>query len=35
LIVVKDGVHGFGTTDKTYLNELTDDMVNFIVSHKK
>jgi acetyl esterase/lipase len=35
LIVVKDGVHGFGTTDKTYLNQLTDDMVNFIVSHKK
>lgn len=35
LIVVKDGVHGFGTTDKAYLNQLTDEMVSFIVSHKK
>ncbi|MDQ0595352.1 acetyl esterase/lipase [Chryseobacterium ginsenosidimutans] len=35
LIVVKDGVHGFGTTDKTYMNQLNDDMVSFIVSHKK
>jgi len=35
LVVVEDGVHGFGTTDKTYLNQLTDEMVNFIVLHKK
>ncbi|MCS3868524.1 dipeptidyl aminopeptidase/acylaminoacyl peptidase [Chryseobacterium ginsenosidimutans] len=35
LIVVKDGVHGFGTTDKTYMNQLTDEMVNFIDSQKK
>lgn len=35
LVVVKDGVHGFGTTDKTYLDQLTDEMVNFITMHKK
>ncbi len=35
LIVVQDGIHGFGTTDKAYLNQLTDDMVNFIMVHKK
>ncbi|KQT25947.1 esterase [Chryseobacterium sp. Leaf405] len=35
LIVVKDGVHGFGTTDKAYMNQLNDEMVNFIVSHTK
>jgi acetyl esterase/lipase len=35
LIIVKDGVHGFGTTDKTYINQLTDEMVNFIDSQRK
>lgn len=35
LIVVKDGNHGFRTTDKAYMNQLTDNMVNFIESHKK
>ncbi|MFY7815172.1 MAG: alpha/beta hydrolase fold domain-containing protein, partial [Chryseobacterium taeanense] len=35
LVVVKDGVHGFGTTDKAYLDQLTDEMVNFIMKHKK
>lgn len=35
LIVVKDGIHGFGTTDKSYMNQLNDEMVNFIVSHTK
>ncbi|WP_346986302.1 alpha/beta hydrolase [Chryseobacterium sp. POE27] len=35
LVVVKDGVHGFGATDKAYLDQLTDEMVNFIMMHKK
>lgn len=35
LIIVKDGIHGFGTTDTTYLDELTDKMVDFIVSQRK
>lgn len=35
LIIVKGGVHGFGTTDKVYMNQLNDEMVNFIESHKK
>lgn len=35
LIVVKDGNHGFGTNDKAYLDQLTDEMVNFIISHQK
>ncbi|TZF94134.1 alpha/beta hydrolase [Chryseobacterium panacisoli] len=35
LIIVDGGVHGFGTTDKSYLNQLTDEMVNFILSQKK
>ncbi|MFC3160975.1 alpha/beta hydrolase fold domain-containing protein [Chryseobacterium arachidis] len=35
LVVVKDGTHGFGNTDKAYLNQLTDKMVDFIESHKK
>jgi len=35
LIIVKGGAHGFGTTDKAYLNQLNDEMVNFIVSHTK
>lgn len=35
LVEVKDGIHGFGTTDKAYLDQLTDEMVNFIISKKK
>jgi len=35
LIIVKDGMHGFGTTNKNYLNQIDDEMVNFIVSQKK
>lgn len=35
LIIVKDGIHGFGTTDKTYLHQIDDEMVNFIISQKK
>lgn len=35
LIVVKDGAHGFGTTDTAYMNQLNDEMMNFIESHKK
>jgi len=35
LVIVKDGTHGFGTTDKAYMNQLTDEMVDFIVSKKK
>lgn len=35
LIIVEDGIHGFGTTDKTFLDKLTDEMVNFILSHQK
>lgn len=35
LTIVEDGVHGFRTTDKAYLEQLSDEMVNFIVSHKK
>ncbi|WP_415325968.1 alpha/beta hydrolase fold domain-containing protein [Chryseobacterium sp. MMS23-Vi53] len=35
LVIVKDGIHGFGKTDKAYLNQLTDEMVNFIELHKK
>lgn len=35
LIIVKDGIHGFGTTDKTYIHQIDDEMVNFIVSQKK
>lgn len=35
LVIVKDGTHGFGTTDKTYLDQLTDEMVSFIMMHKK
>jgi acetyl esterase/lipase len=35
LVIVKDGTHGFGTTDKTYMNQLTDEMVNFISAQKK
>lgn len=35
LIVVDGGVHGFGTTDKAYLDQLTDKMVDFVLSQKK
>jgi acetyl esterase/lipase len=35
LTIVKDGTHGFGTTDKAYLEKLSDEMVDFIVAHKK
>lgn len=35
LIIVDGGVHGFGTTDKAYLDKLTDEMVDFILSQKK
>lgn len=35
LIIVKNGIHGFGTTDKAYMDQLTDQMVDFIVSQKK
>ena len=34
LTIVEDGNHGFRSTDKTYLNQLTDEMENFIVSQK-
>ncbi|PIF44552.1 acetyl esterase/lipase [Chryseobacterium sp. 52] len=35
LIIVKDGIHGFGATDTAYLDKLTDQMVDFIVSQRK
>lgn len=35
LIIVEGGVHGFGTTDKTYLDQMTDKMVDFVISQKK
>lgn len=35
LITVKDGLHGFKTTDKAYLGRITDQMIDFIVSQKK
>lgn len=35
LIIVENGVHGFGTTDKAYMDRLTDQMVDFIVSQTK
>lgn len=35
LVTVEDGAHGFGTTDKAYMDQLNDKMVNFIVSHTK
>jgi len=35
LVVVKDGVHGFGKTDRAYMDRLTDQMVQFIAAHKK
>ncbi|PKF73752.1 alpha/beta hydrolase [Chryseobacterium sp. PMSZPI] len=35
LIVIDKGVHGFSTTDKNELDQMTDQMVDFIVSQKK
>jgi acetyl esterase/lipase len=35
LIIVEGGVHGFGTTDKAYLDQMTDKMVDFVISQKK
>lgn len=35
LIIVEDGIHGFGTTDKAYMDKLTDQMVDFIQSQRK
>lgn len=35
LIIVEDGVHGFGTTDKAYQDQLIDDMLNFVMTHQK
>ncbi|WP_426477368.1 alpha/beta hydrolase fold domain-containing protein [Chryseobacterium sp. CBSDS_008] len=35
LIIVDGGVHGFGTTDKAYLDQLTNQMVDFVLSQKK
>lgn len=35
LIIVEDGTHGFGTTDKAYMDQLTDQMVDFIESQRK
>lgn len=35
LVVVEEGIHGFGTTDKAYLDQLTDEMVHFILSYQK
>ena len=35
LVVVDNGVHSFSTTDKPYLDRLTDQMVDFIISQKK
>ncbi|MBV8326198.1 alpha/beta hydrolase [Chryseobacterium sp.] len=35
LIIIEDGVHGFGTTDKDRLDKMTDQMVDFIISQKK
>ncbi|MCS3529831.1 alpha/beta hydrolase [Chryseobacterium sp. JUb7] len=35
LTVVEGGNHGFRTTDKAYLDQLVDEMVDFIVAQKK
>ena len=35
LVTVENGTHGFGTTNKTYMDQLNDEMVRFIVSHTK
>lgn len=35
LVVVKDGLHGFGKTDKAYMDQLIDEMITFINAQKK
>lgn len=35
LIIVEDGIHGFKTTDKVYMDQLIDQMVDFIISQRK
>ncbi|MGK6343747.1 alpha/beta hydrolase fold domain-containing protein [Chryseobacterium sp. DT-3] len=35
LIIVEGGMHGFKTTDKSYMDKLTDQMVDFIESQRK
>lgn len=35
LIIVENGVHSFSTTDKAYLDKMTDQMVDFIVAQRK
>ncbi len=35
LVVIDGGIHGFGTTDKAALDQMTDQMVDFIISQKK
>lgn len=35
LIIIDNGVHSFSTTDKTALDKMTDQTVDFIVSQKK
>ena len=35
LIIIDNGVHSFSTTDKSTLDKMTDQMVDFIISQKK
>lgn len=35
LIIIDNGVHSFSTTDKSALDKMTDQMVDFIISQKK
>ncbi|MFN1217336.1 alpha/beta hydrolase fold domain-containing protein [Chryseobacterium kwangjuense] len=35
LIIVEDGIHGFKTTDKVYMDQLIGQMMDFIASQKK
>lgn len=35
LMIIDNGVHSFSTTDKAYLDQMVDQMVDFIVSRKK
>ncbi|SMO88115.1 Acetyl esterase/lipase [Chryseobacterium rhizoplanae] len=35
LVVIDGGVHGFGTTDKAVLDQMTDQMVDFIIAQKR
>lgn len=35
LVIVENGVHGFGKTDKAYMDQLNEKMLNFIETHKK